>query len=121
MFRSPTEAGGKSSYLLTWTVDSYSPIKEYRLLYRQIQPYHKVNERKLFFYPDKTEIRLHCKFESSISLVDAAAEAISKVHSLISRGWKETEREGPNKRLKDDDRHYKKTNWGERKSMNDTV
>lgn len=44
VFRSSPEAGGRSSYLLTWTVDSYSPILEYRLLYRQIQPYHKVRE-----------------------------------------------------------------------------
>ena len=42
VFRSEPEAGGQSSYELTWTVDSYSPIIEYRLLYRQIQPYHKV-------------------------------------------------------------------------------
>ena len=42
VFRSPPEVGGRSAYLLTWTVDSYAPIEEYRLLYRQIQPYHKV-------------------------------------------------------------------------------
>ena len=42
VFRSEPEAGGQSSYELTWTVDSYSAIIEYRLLYRQIQPYHKV-------------------------------------------------------------------------------
>ena len=44
VFRSSNEAGGRSRYLLTWSVDSYSPIQEYRLLYRQIQPYHKVSE-----------------------------------------------------------------------------
>ncbi len=42
VFRSSAEAGGRSEYTLVWTVDSYSPIEEYRLLYRQIQPYHKV-------------------------------------------------------------------------------
>ena len=42
MFRSSPNAGGRSAYQLLWTVDSYSPIQEYRLLYRQIQPYHKV-------------------------------------------------------------------------------
>ncbi len=42
VFRSSPEAGGGSDYTLVWTVDSYSPIQEYRLLYRQIQPYHKV-------------------------------------------------------------------------------
>ena len=44
VFRSEPEAGGQSSYELTWTVDSYSAIIEYRLLYRQIQPYHKVRK-----------------------------------------------------------------------------
>ena len=44
VFRSEPEAGGQSSYELTWTVDSYSAIIEYRLLYRQIQPYHKVSK-----------------------------------------------------------------------------
>ena len=44
VFRSSNEAGGRSRYLLTWSVDSYSPIEEYRLLYRQIQPYHKVSQ-----------------------------------------------------------------------------
>ena len=43
VFRSSPEAGGKSTYHLTWTVDSYSPIIEYRLLYRQIQAYHRVS------------------------------------------------------------------------------
>ena len=47
VFRSEPEAGGQSSYELTWTVDSYSPIIEYRLLYRQIQPYHKVRYKLL--------------------------------------------------------------------------
>ena len=42
VFRSSPDAGGRSTYQLLWTVDSYSPIQEYRLLYRQIQPYHKV-------------------------------------------------------------------------------
>ena len=28
------------SYELSWSVDSYSPIEEYRLLYRKIKPYH---------------------------------------------------------------------------------
>jgi len=43
VFRSPPNAGGLSTYQLKWTVDSYSAIQEYRLLYRQIQPYHKMN------------------------------------------------------------------------------
>lgn len=46
VFRSSPEAGGRSDYLLTWSVDSYSPIEEYRLLYRQIQPYHKVGKER---------------------------------------------------------------------------
>ena len=29
-------------YLLSWSVDSYSPIEEHRLLYRKIKPYHGV-------------------------------------------------------------------------------
>ena len=45
MFRSSPNAGGRSAYQLLWTVDSYSPIQEYRLLYRQIQPYHKVRNQ----------------------------------------------------------------------------
>lgn len=44
VFRSSPDAGGRSAYQLLWTVDSYSPIQEYRLLYRQIQPYHKMND-----------------------------------------------------------------------------
>ena len=28
------------SYELSWSVDSYSPVEEYRLLYRKIKPYH---------------------------------------------------------------------------------
>ena len=31
------------SYELSWSVDSYSPIEEYRLLYRKIKPYHGVS------------------------------------------------------------------------------
>lgn len=48
VFRSSPEAGGKSTYHLTWTVDSYSPIIEYRLLYRQIQAYHRMNDGRNF-------------------------------------------------------------------------
>merc|ERR1712062_683825 len=47
VFRSSPNAGGRSAYQLLWTVDSYSPIQEYRLLYRQIQPYHKMNGHNL--------------------------------------------------------------------------
>ena len=54
VFRSSPDAGGRSSYQLLWTVDSYSPIQEYRLLYRQIQPYHKVRRRKRLFSFKKT-------------------------------------------------------------------
>ena len=54
VFRSEPEAGGQSSYELTWTVDSYSPIIEYRLLYRQIQPYHKVWNSLTFFLKHMT-------------------------------------------------------------------
>jgi len=50
VFRSEPEAGGQSSYELTWTVDSYSPIIEYRLLYRQIQPYHKFDDGHSFLH-----------------------------------------------------------------------
>ena len=30
------------TYQLIWSVDSYSPIQEYRLLYRKIKAYHEV-------------------------------------------------------------------------------
>jgi hypothetical protein len=50
VFRSEPEAGGQSSYELTWTVDSYSAIIEYRLLYRQIQPYHKFDDGNSFLH-----------------------------------------------------------------------
>ena len=35
------------SYELSWSVDSYSPIEEYRLLYRKIKPYHGVSVIKV--------------------------------------------------------------------------
>jgi len=40
VFRKKGIQGGKNSHQLVWTVDSYTPIQEYRLLYRQIKPYH---------------------------------------------------------------------------------
>jgi len=40
VFRKKPRQAGKNSYLLVWTVDSYTPIQEYRLLYRQIKPFH---------------------------------------------------------------------------------
>ena len=42
VFRKKGIQGGKNSHQLVWTVDSYTPIQEYRLLYRQIKPYHPV-------------------------------------------------------------------------------
>ena len=47
VFRKKGIQGGKNSHQLVWTVDSYTPIQEYRLLYRQIKPYHPV--RSFFF------------------------------------------------------------------------
>ena len=35
--------GGRHSFRLVWTVDSYTRIEEYRLLYRQIKPFHPVS------------------------------------------------------------------------------
>jgi len=40
VFRKKPHQSGKNSYRLVWTVDSYTPIQEYRLLYRQIKPFH---------------------------------------------------------------------------------
>jgi len=40
VFRNKPHQGGKNSFRLIWTVDSYSRIEEYRLLYRQIKPFH---------------------------------------------------------------------------------
>ena len=36
------------SYELSWSVDSYSPIEEYRLLYRKIKPYHGVSSQQCY-------------------------------------------------------------------------
>ena len=43
VFRKKPHQAGKNSYRLVWTVDSYTPIQEYRLLYRQIKPFHPVS------------------------------------------------------------------------------
>jgi len=40
VFRSKPNTHEDQSYQLSWSVDSYSPIEEYRLLYRKIKPYH---------------------------------------------------------------------------------
>merc|ERR1711963_1108459 len=40
VFRNKPHQGGKNSFRLVWTVDSYSRIEEYRLLYRQIKAFH---------------------------------------------------------------------------------
>jgi len=40
VFRSKPNTHQDQSYQLSWSVDSYSPIEEYRLLYRKIKPYH---------------------------------------------------------------------------------
>lgn len=40
IFRSKPNTHHDRSYELSWSVDSYSPIEEYRLLYRKIKPYH---------------------------------------------------------------------------------
>jgi len=38
VFRNKPHQSGAHSFQLVWTTDSYSPIEEYRLLYRQIKP-----------------------------------------------------------------------------------
>jgi len=38
VFRNKPHQAGAHSFQLVWTTDSYSPIEEYRLLYRQIKP-----------------------------------------------------------------------------------
>ena len=38
---------GRNSFRLVWTVDSYTRIEEYRLLYRQIKPFHPVSQLPL--------------------------------------------------------------------------
>ncbi len=43
VFRKKPHQAGKNSYRLVWTVDSYTAIQEYRLLYRQIKPFHPVS------------------------------------------------------------------------------
>ncbi|XP_023341591.1 lachesin isoform X2 [Eurytemora carolleeae] len=40
VFRSEPNTNQPQMYLLSWSVDSYSPIEEHRLLYRKIKPYH---------------------------------------------------------------------------------
>jgi len=40
IFRSKPNTLQDKSYELSWSVDSYSPVEEYRLLYRKIKPYH---------------------------------------------------------------------------------
>jgi len=40
IFRSKSNSSQNNKFLLTWSVDSYSPIGEHRLLYRKIKPYH---------------------------------------------------------------------------------
>jgi len=40
VFRSKPNTHQDQSYQLSWSVDSYTPIEEYRLLYRKIKPYH---------------------------------------------------------------------------------
>jgi hypothetical protein len=40
VFRSKPNTHQHESYQLSWSVDSYTPIEEYRLLYRKIKPYH---------------------------------------------------------------------------------
>ena len=47
VFRKKGYQGGKNSHQLVWTVDSYTPIQEYRLLYRQIKPYHPVRSEAM--------------------------------------------------------------------------
>ena len=43
----PRDNGGsRNTFRLVWTVDSYTTILEYRLLYRQIKPYHPVRTKK---------------------------------------------------------------------------
>ncbi len=37
-----------------WTVDSYTNIEEYRLLYRQIKPYHPVSN--FLLYPCRCQL-----------------------------------------------------------------
>ena len=67
VFRSSPNAGGRSTYQLLWTVDSYSPIQEYRLLYRQIQPYHKVGYKVRI----KRESHFNFSFSSHHPLMEA--------------------------------------------------
>ena len=58
VFRKKPRQAGKNSYLLVWTVDSYTPIQEYRLLYRQIKPFHPVKYFS-FFMASRIAIFLH--------------------------------------------------------------
>ena len=44
VFRSQPGAASHGSYELTWTVDSYTAVEEYRLLYRPIRPVQAVSE-----------------------------------------------------------------------------
>merc|ERR1719225_1975728 len=43
IFRSKPNTHQDRSYELSWSVDSYSPLEEFRLLYRKIKPYHGVS------------------------------------------------------------------------------
>lgn len=47
VFRNKPHQNSKNSFRLVWTVDSYTRIEEYRLLYRQIKPFHPVSESAL--------------------------------------------------------------------------
>jgi len=44
IFRSKPNTHQDRSYELSWSVDSYSPLEEFRLLYRKIKPYHGVRK-----------------------------------------------------------------------------
>ena len=53
VFRNKPHQSGKNSFRLVWTVDSYTRIEEYRLLYRQIKPYHPVRTTISYFFAKK--------------------------------------------------------------------
>ena len=59
VFRNKPHQGGKNSFRLIWTVDSYSRIEEYRLLYRQIKPFHPVSPNQKLNSPIYGKCQIH--------------------------------------------------------------
>ena len=75
------------SYQLSWSVDSYSPIEENRLLYRKIKPYHGVSlpfSSLCNFLPVSV---LSEQFSFRKSFANSLQIDLSQTYLLIFRSW----------------------------------